>query len=116
MWLAVVVGIICLGIGFAGGIWFHRFTMESERERGNLAKKISALPYMILDFMGNSKFNALKPDDKLDFITEYFRTEFKTLNVAAYTTTQDALDEFYRRKKLTPSSQKSPANKEHAGS
>ncbi len=108
MWLTVMVGIICLGIGFVAGFWFYRSTLESERGRGNLAKKISALPYMILDFMSNSRFTALNPDDKLDFITDYFRRELKALNVPAYTTTQVALDEFYKRKKLNPLPQKSP--------
>ena len=107
MWLTIVVGVICIGIGFAGGFWFYRSTMESERERGNLAKKISALPYILLDFMSNSRFNALTPDDKLEFITEFFRKELKALNVAAFTTTQAALDEFYERKKLIQKSGKS---------
>ncbi|MBZ5534847.1 MAG: hypothetical protein LAO31_02740 [Acidobacteriia bacterium] len=113
MWLTVVVAVVCLGVGFAGGFWFYRSTMESERERGNLAKKISALPYILLDFMNNSRFNALTPDDKLEFITDFFRQELKALSVAAYTTTQAALDDFYQRKKLNLKPAK-PSAKEQA--
>lgn len=106
MWITIIVGIICLGAGLAGGFLFFRSTMESAQERGNLAKKISALPYTILDFMSNSKFNVLSPDHKVDFITEFFRKELRTLSVAAYTPTQIALDDFYKRKKLNPVLQK----------
>jgi hypothetical protein len=109
MWATVIIGIICLGIGCGGGIVYQRSTMESAQERGNLAKKLSALPYLILDFMSNSKFSALTPDDRLDFITAFFRSELKDLSVAAYTTTQIALDEFYRRKKLNPAAQMAAA-------
>jgi hypothetical protein len=115
MWLTIVVAVVCLGIGFAGGFWFYRSTMESERERGNLAKKISALPYILLDFMNNSRFNALTPDHKLEFITDFFRKELKALNVAAYTPTQVALDDFYERKKLNQKPGK-PDTKEQAAS
>lgn len=106
MWLTIMIGIICLGVGFAGGYGYFQSTMESAQERGNLAKKISALPYQILDLINNAKFTLLKPDDKLDFITEYFRKELRALNVGAYTTTQIALDDFYKRKKLNPVLQK----------
>jgi len=114
MWLTIVVAVVCLGIGFAGGYWFYRSTLESERERGNLAKKISALPYTLLDFMNNSRFNALTPDEKLEFITEYFRKELKALNSASYTTTQAALDDFYQRKRLNQKPAKSSAKEQPA--
>jgi hypothetical protein len=115
MWLSIVVGVVCLGVGFAGGFWFYRSTMESERERGNLGKKISALPYILLDFMSNPRFNALTPDDKLEFITGFFRQELRTLNIAAYTTTQIALDTFYQRKKLNQKSSKPAAKEQSVG-
>ena len=100
MWLMIVVGILGLGIGFGGGYLFFQWRMESAHERGNLAKKISALPYVILEFLDQSKFKSLSADNKVDFITEFFRKELKNLNVAAYTPVQPALDDFYKRHRL----------------
>ncbi len=100
MWLIIGIGILCLLVGFGLGYLFHQLSMESAQERNNLAKKVSALPYVILDFLSNSKFNSLSADDKVDFITDFFRKELRNLGVAAYTTTQIALEEFYKRKHL----------------
>ncbi len=100
MWLIILAGLIGLGIGFGAAFLFYRSTMESAQERGNLAKRISALPYVILDFLSHSKFNALSADDKVDFITDFFRRELRNLRVAAYTPTAMALDDFYKRRHL----------------
>lgn len=105
MWITIIVGIICLGVGFTGGFLFFRSSMESAQERGNLAKKVSALPYTILDFLSNPRFNSLSADQKVDFITEFFRKELRSLNVAAYTPTQMALEDFYKRRRLNPTLQ-----------
>jgi hypothetical protein len=56
--------------------------------------------------MSNSKFNALTPDQRLEFVTSYFRKELKALYVSAYTPTQGALDDFFKRKRLTPNTPK----------
>lgn len=109
MWITIFIGLIGLGLGFLGGYWFNRSSLGPAQEHNNLAKKIFAVPYVFLDFLGNSKFNALSPDNKVDFITEFFRKEMKDLKVATYTTTPIALDDFYRRKRLNPLPPKPPA-------
>jgi hypothetical protein len=106
MWITIITGIVCLGLGLAGGYAFSKNAMGSELERNNLTTKLSALPYVILDFMSNSKFNSLTPDQRLEFVTTYFRKELKALYVSAYTPAQSALEDFFKRKRLTPNSPK----------
>ncbi|MDD5544792.1 MAG: hypothetical protein PHX83_16620 [Acidobacteriia bacterium] len=100
MELFIIVGVAGVVLGFAGGFLYTHMTMESARERGNLSKKISALPYMLLDLMDNPRFRSLSSDDKTEFVASFFRKELKTLNVPVYTTSQIALEQFYKRKHL----------------
>lgn len=100
MWPTIIAGMIGLAGGFAAGYFFFRSTMESAHERGNLAKKISALPYTLLEFISNPKFNALTADQKVDFVSGFFRKELRNLSGAAYPPAQMALEEFYKEKKL----------------
>jgi hypothetical protein len=100
MVIFLLVGAVGLVIGFFGGILYRRSTMESAREHGNLSKKISALPYVLLDLMDNPRFRSLSSDDKTEFVAGFFRKELKVLNAPVYTTSQTALEEFYKRKHL----------------
>lgn len=96
----ILVGVAGFVLGFAGGFFYNHMTMESARERGNLSKKIAALPYVLLDLMDNAKFRSLSSDDKTEFVAGFFRKELKTLNAPVYTTSQIALEQFYKRKHL----------------